>query len=402
MNKKILTLSAMILLMANLFIVSCKGNVDTQADSTETETTVSEETSTETRVTYTVTFNANDGSESPATESQTFTSATAQALKTVETLGFSKEHYDFLGWATSSTATEAAYTDGASYTATSDITLYAVWEISAFYTPLTLEFTEAGTITITNPWSTLKYQVNGGDLTDYPEATEEDTNLHLYATISVNSGDKIAFYAEESENYHYEESDYEAYMNIDCTSNCYIYGNIMSLLTLDSDNNWNPEFTTIEKESALRELFIENTHIRNHNEKTLYLPATSLTSCCYFGMFSDCTSLTTAPSLPATTLAEWCYEWMFSGCTSLTTAPELPATTLAEGCYSEMFYGCTSLNSITCLATDISAEDCTGNWLYGVASSGTFTCPSSMKETWTTNDTSGIPSGWTVQDYTEE
>ena len=50
-------------------------------------------------------------------------------------------------------------------------------------------------------------------------------------------------------------------------------------------------------------------------------------------MFSNCTSLTSAPSLPATTLADYCYEDMFYGCTSLTTAPSLPATTLATNCY---------------------------------------------------------------------
>ena len=51
---------------------------------------------------------------------------------------------------------------------------------------------------------------------------------------------------------------------------------------------------------------------------------------CYNGLFSGCTSLTTAPSLPATTLSESCYQNMFNGCTSLTSAPELPATTLTK------------------------------------------------------------------------
>ena len=66
-------------------------------------------------------------------------------------------------------------------------------------------------------------------------------------------------------------------------------------------------------------------------------------SYCFYRMFSDCRSLTTAPALPATTLADYCYTYMFSGCESLTTAPALPATTLAFSCYSYMFSGCTSL-----------------------------------------------------------
>lgn len=38
-----------------------------------------------------------------------------------------------------------------------------------------------------------------------------------------------------------------------------------------------------------------------------------------------------------------CYNGMFSGCTSLTTAPSLPATTLKYSCYNYMFYGCTKI-----------------------------------------------------------
>lgn len=128
------------------------------------------------------------------------------------------------------------------------------------------------------------------------------------------------------------------------------------------------------------------------------LPATTLKDWCYYSMFYNCPSLTTAPELPATTLAKSCYESMFYGC-ALTTAPVLPATTLAEHCYCNMFEGCSSLSSITMLATDINPADlflyC---WVRGVASSGTFY--KNSEATWTTTGTSGIPEGWTVQDYT--
>ncbi len=126
------------------------------------------------------------------------------------------------------------------------------------------------------------------------------------------------------------------------------------------------------------------------------LPATTLTSECYSCMFYGCTSLTAAPELPATTLAYWCYFNMFYGCTSLTAAPELPATTLADGCYLQMFYGCTNINYIKCLATDISASSCTSNWASGVAATGTFVKDANMTS-WTTG-TSGIPTGWVVRD----
>jgi hypothetical protein len=88
---------------------------------------------------------------------------------------------------------------------------------------------------------------------------------------------------------------------------------------------------------------------------------------------------------------------MFYGCTSLTTAPQLPATTLVQSCYQNMFSNCTSLNSITCLATAKSISYYTNGWVSGVAASGTFTKAASMSS-WTTG-ASGIPSGWTVVDY---
>ena len=131
------------------------------------------------------------------------------------------------------------------------------------------------------------------------------------------------------------------------------------------------------------------------------LPATALVKSCYSSMFSGCTGLTAAPVLPATTLAEGCYSSMFRGCIGLTTAPVLPATTLAEGCYSSMFQGCNNLNSVTMLATDVSAEMCLNSWLNNVATTGTFYKAAGMEESAFSRDADGIPSGWTVMDYTE-
>ena len=135
------------------------------------------------------------------------------------------------------------------------------------------------------------------------------------------------------------------------------------------------------------------------------LPATELEYGCYQTMFFGCTGLTTAPALPATALAESCYSSMFYGCTGLTTAPVLPATTLANYCYSSMFSGCSNLSSVTMLATDISAFYCLNDWVSGVASSGTFTKAASLVQGSEAGQiptgTSGIPTGWTVVDYTE-
>ncbi len=94
------------------------------------------------------------------------------------------------------------------------------------------------------------------------------------------------------------------------------------------------------------------------------LPAVKLAAQCYEFMFYGCTNLTTAPELPATSLAEKCYEEMFNNCTSLTTAPKLPATSLAESCYEEMFKSCTSLTTAPDLLATEAKASCYSEMFY--------------------------------------
>ena len=206
------------------------------------------------------------------------------------------------------------------------------------------------------------------------------------------------------------------------TGRFYVEGNIMSLLYGDDFIN---QTSIFGKHEIFRNLFNGCSGLTS--AENMVLPAIQLSNNCYEGMFANCTSLTTAPQLPAidfeddgmgcysymfqgctslttapelpttTFLGRFCYEGMFQGCTSLTEAPTLPATTLVEGCYLKMFSGCTSLSAITCLATSISARQCTNTWVDGVAASGTFTKNPNMSS-WSSG-TSGIPSGWTIVDY---
>lgn len=135
------------------------------------------------------------------------------------------------------------------------------------------------------------------------------------------------------------------------------------------------------------------------------LPATTLADYCYSTMFCDCTLLVNIPSkLPATTLAKSCYDTMFRDCKSITTSPVLPATTLAETCYQRMFEGCSNLNKITMLADALHYSNiptfALNYWVNGVAQSGMF-IKSSVAEEYE-DDISGIPTGWTVYNYTLE
>lgn len=172
-----------------------------------------------------------------------------------------------------------------------------------------------------------------------------------------------------------------------------IYGNIMSLLYGSSFTNQTslPADTTENFKGLFRNCgdIVDAKH--------LILPATTLADYCYEQMFYGCISLTTAPSLPATTLANSCYKNMFYDCTILTTAPELPATILPNSSYYQMFMNCSSLNYIKCLTTDTGTTRLY-NWVSGVAATGTFVKNSSVTN-WPEGN-SGIPTGWTVEDYT--
>ena len=263
---------------------------------------------------------------------------------------------------------------------------------------------------------------NGATWTRTENRNDKQENLSI--TVDVNKGDKILWKGDAKTLGFYANDEVDVIGSFfSSTAKFDAAGNVMSLIYGDEYKNK----ITIEKEYTFCFLFCGYNFEKTCgivNAKNLSLPATTLASGCYSGMFGGCTNLVTAPVLPATTLASNCYESMFVGCTNLTTAPVLPATTLASGCYDSMFYGCTSLvtaptlpattladwcygymfrgcsslNYIKCLATDISASNCLSNWVNGVASTGTFVKAANM-ESWTTG-TSGIPSGWTTKTAT--
>ena len=77
--------------------------------------------------TYTVTYNANGGSGAPSAQTKT-----KDVSLTLSTTRPSRAGYNFLGWATSASATSAQYQPGSTYTANANITLYAVWEAKTY------------------------------------------------------------------------------------------------------------------------------------------------------------------------------------------------------------------------------------------------------------------------------
>ena len=301
--------------------------------------------------------------------------------------------------------------------------------------PLTFEILSGGTIcwkaNSTAYTVTLEYSKNGGEWTEITSNTGTSA-----PTITVESGDTVQFRGNNT-TLAINSSSYNTFDGTSC--NFRLYGNIMSILnknnfstadTLQSAYTFNSLFRNCGRLRDASNLVLPATNLTNNCYNSMFtncgvltapalpattladrcyenmfynctilttapaLPATTLANYCYNNMFTNCTSITTAPELPATTLANYCYFGMFQNCTGLTTAPELPATTLAYYCYRYMFQGCNNLNYIKCLATNPSTND-TQNWVNGVASTGTFVKAAGV--TWS-EGTSGIPSGWTIQD----
>ena len=102
---------------------------------------------------YTVSYNANGGSGAPSSQTKYY----GQTLKLSSTLP-TRENYNFVGWATSSSATSAQYQPGGSYTSNSSVTLYAVWSLNTF---------------------TISYDSNGGSNAPQAQTTEAGGSVIL-------------------------------------------------------------------------------------------------------------------------------------------------------------------------------------------------------------------------------
>ena len=220
--------------------------------------------------------------------------------------------------------------------------------------PLCLRMVELGQITIKNPLRlTIEYSNDNlvWDSFDEPErifVLRKGNCLYL-------RGNNGAY------------SDGSYYTNIVANKTCYVYGNIMSLITPDPDDF--SQLKTLTESNVFYQLFHNyNSYIINHPTldfllpattlspycyrnmfyysaiNRIALPATELAEGCYQGMFKYLQRTPEIESLPAMTLATKCYYEMFSNC-SLTNPPALPATTLAQACYERMFIACKSLTS---------------------------------------------------------
>lgn len=322
-----------------------------------------------------VKFSLTDGTSALDAESFAITDVSGQPMITVEpSSGSASELYVAMAPITTQAfGFVAKKGDNYYYFSKSGITI----EASKYYqqtlaladmlhTPLTLEAAVAGAkVTFKadndNVAKDIEYSTDGG-----ATWTSGNTGGSGVEVTLTNIGDKVMFCGDNSQ-YGKDNGSNPATCNtISCTADCYVYGNIMSLIdkTGFATNKVLPTGT-----NTFYYLFKDNTYLKNHPNAayTLELPATTLKEYCYRSMFSGCKALVTPPALPATELKNSCYSSMFRSCSSLATPPALPATELEDNCYDDMFENCTSLETTPRLpATELKKgcynamfEDCT-------------------------------------------
>ncbi len=154
-----------------------------------------------TPTTYTVSFSANGGSGSVS--SQTVNSGTSITLPSAS--GLTYTGYTFVNWNTASNGSGTSYSVGSSYTVTSNVTLYAIWQVAgptAVFTAvdaslsatlkslpgnsnakaLVVNVTTAGTATL----DVLGSLTNGNPVIAYYWITSRDSSEVFQATSTLN------------------------------------------------------------------------------------------------------------------------------------------------------------------------------------------------------------------------
>ena len=219
--------------------------------------------------------------------------------------------------------------------------------------PLTIEAAEDGEVDLYQDIQLpepVYYSVNGGEKQEVTVVDEEAEEKVEYTTLNLKAGDKVQLF---SRNTWLHDNEKSRGFSLSFETACYVYGNVMSLIT--PNGNWaaNKE---IKAPYALTSLF-SYTNIVTHPTRQLLLPATRLTKGCYSHMFSN-SKIRVAPELPANRLAERCYSFMFNYCKNLKKAPAIKGTHLAKSCYAYMFWACDGLIEAPELPATKMAESC--------------------------------------------
>lgn len=249
------------------------------------------------------------------------------------------------------------------------------------YQPLTLDVLTAGTIAWLFYDGATNEPQEGGTAIEYRKNGGSWTPMSTGTSLQVLQGDRLEFRGSSSAYGSMVDDSWVSYHGFASTANVDIRGHICSLIgggsTITADNTFYRLFSKAKVVSASDLILADN-----------------VTRHCYDGLFRECLTLITPPSvLPATVLVEYCYYRMFYACSYMTVAPELPAKELVASCYDYMFNSCNRLNYIKVKCTTKPSSTYSNRWLGMVASSGTFVKTGSWS---VTRSVSCVPSGWTV------
>lgn len=240
---------------------------------------------------------------------------------------------------------------------------------------------------------------------------------------TINTGDTILFRGNNTK----LATAWDAYNKFNTTKQFKVYGNAMSLL---NGNNFISNSTLDSGGYNLCGLFYGVTTLVDASN--LILPATTLYTSCYNGMFRGCTNLEYGPKLlPSLDVPTDGYSSMFEGCVKLIEAPEILATSVSgntalnrmfcmnrnskvtaamtkgpvlritnplghNNVYQQLFCGNGNLTEVTILvqATNLTFS----NWLNYTNTGGVI---KTLSGTTFSSGVSGLPSGWTTQEYSE-
>ena len=215
--------------------------------------------------------------------------------------------------------------------------------------PLTFEALGNGNIlwkTNNAAWEkTIEYSKDGVNWTSVTSTVDG-------AAIPVSTGDKVYI---RGNNATYGSS--SNYCTFGGTVNYYVYGNMTDLLA--------PGHKYRLDDYCFKYLFNENTYVRSHPSKRIYLPSKILSLWCYYNMFGSCDNLTIPPVMDAIVVSQYCCDRMFYNCTSLQSTPVLEAPVMAFYCYNMMFYGCTSLSTVQPIKAKVLEQSCFSQMFQG-------------------------------------
>jgi uncharacterized repeat protein (TIGR02543 family) len=132
---------------------------------------------------YSVTFDANGGSGS-------MTNQTASVATALSSNLFTRSGYSFVGWNTAANGSGTSYTDGASYSFASNVTLYAQWQIPTWTGATSTDWNTASNWSpAAVPTSTDNVIIPSSGITNFPVVS--GLTIDAGKTVTLNSNTRL-------------------------------------------------------------------------------------------------------------------------------------------------------------------------------------------------------------------